>query len=309
MTTATMKFSLLFLVITLVVSTARAMEFGSVKAPVSTMLNDHASCIESLKQEASTSGVDMTAEPYCNDVYYLRFCLSSDYSSFQEKLEAFRNNLEWRASHNGRVICESARQAVSEASFDEDDWNYEEVHKRIPNSGIHKFLTPAHVTTLLSPQKDVVFVMKHGLIQDKELMRDLESQDVVDFMLYLKEVNFIVANRHSLKTNRLAFIITTNDLHGASLARGDKQFRAALNDSARFAAVHFPSVTGPTLMLNLPSWLTSFARAFAPSEVSHTLRFAQGPLKNVQTLQDIAIDGPERSQFMSNLNELVYSGS
>lgn len=301
-----MKLLISLLLLLCAVASTNAMEWNSSnKAPVSALLKDYSSCIESLKNEAAAAGVDMTAEPYCNDVYYLRFCLSSDYSSANELLMAFRNNLNWRTSQNGRAICDSARQAVLEA-FDEnpEEWDYTKVHK---HTKLQKFLTPAQVQTVVTPQKDVVFCMKHGLIQDKELMKSHDSQDVVDFMLYAKEVNFIVANRHSLQTNRLAFVLTANDLHGASLARGDKQFRAALNDSARFAAQHYPSLTGPTLMLNLPSWLTSIARAFAPSEVSHTLTFAQGPLKNVNTLADIANEGPERAQFFTSLNELVYS--
>jgi hypothetical protein len=292
----------------LVVSSTLAMEFGSSKVPVSVMLQEKASCIDLLKNEAASIGADMTAEPYCNDVYYLRFCLSGNYNTPQEVLQAFRRNLAWRQSE-GKLICDSARQAVNESfsSDDSDEWDYDKVHKRVPNAKLTKFLTPAHVQTLVTPQKDVVFVMKHGLIQDKALMKDHETRDVIDFMMYAKEVNLIVANRYSLRQDRLAFVLTANDLNGASLARGDKQFRAALNDSARLAAVHYPSLTGPTLMLNLPSWLTSVARAFAPSEVSHTLKFAQGPLKNVNTLTELVHDGPQRTQFFHNLNELVYN--
>jgi len=254
----------------------------------------------------------MTAEPYCNDVYYLRFCLSNDYTSSKERMQAFQKNLQWR-TQEGKTICDSARLAVLHAfsssshEEEEEEWDYDEVQKHVPNVGMNKFLTPAHVRTIVTPQKDVVFVMKHGLIQDKAIMKSFLEQDVVDFMMYAKEVNFLVANRHSLRQDRLAFVLTANDLHGASLARGDAKFRAALNNSARLAAQHYPSVTGPTLMLNLPSWLTSIARAFAPSEVSHTLKFAQGPLRNVNSLMDIAEDGPERTLFFQNLNELVYS--
>jgi hypothetical protein len=60
-------------------------------------------------------------------------------------------------------------------------------------------------------------------------------------------------------------------------------------------------------MLHLPSWLSSMAKAFAPSEVSHTMRFAQGPLQNVEELADIATDGPERADFFTHLDKLVYS--
>ena len=290
----------------LVVATSLAMEFGASKVPVSTMLHEHSSCIDLLKQEAAKKGANLKQEPFCNDVFYLRFCLSNDYSSKQDRLQAFRDNLSWR-QQGGKEICNLAREAVSEALIG-DKWDYDEVHRRAPNAIIRKYLTPAKVRTVVSPHGDMLFCMKHGLVQDKELMRSVKNpSEVVDFMIYAKEVNAIVANRHSLKTDRLAFVLTANDLHGASLARGDKQFRAALNDSARLAAKLYPSLTGPTLMLNLPSWMTSIARAFAPTEVSHTLRFAQGPLRNVDTLTDIASDGPERTQFFASLNELVYA--
>jgi hypothetical protein len=297
----------LLLSLVLLVSTTLAMEFGSSKGvPVSAMLHEHSSCIDLLKQEAVKNGANLQEEPFSNDVFYLRFCLSHDYSTTKDRLQAFRDNLSWRRQE-GKAICDSAREAVSQA-FVNDKWDYNQVHKRVPNAVIRKYLTPAQVQTVVSAKGDLVFCMKHSLVQDKELMRALENpNEVVDFMIYSKEVNAIVANRHSLKSDRLAFVLTANDLNGASLARGDKQFRAALNDSARLAARLYPSLTGPTLMLNLPSWLTSIARAFAPSEVSHTLRFAQGPLKNIDTLTDIASDGPERTQFFTSLNELVYA--
>ena len=96
-------------------------------------------------------------------------------------------------------------------------------------------------------------------------------------------------------------------MKGASLATGSPAFRAALQESAQLAARLYPSLTGPTLMLNLPSWLTSVARAFTPAVVANTLTFAQGPLQNVKTFMDIATDGPARAEFSSSLNDLVYN--
>jgi hypothetical protein len=295
----------LLMFLMMLLSTAAAMEFGSSKMAVSAMLKEHSSCIEEMKRETSKVVRDMNIEPYCNDVFYLRFCVSNDFESDEDCLEAFRDHLKWR-HQEGKQVCDAARAAASEAT--KEGWDYEPIHKGAPNSILNNFLTPQKVLTILLPRGDVMFLMNHGQIDDKALMKSISSpKDVVDFMIYAKEVNSIMANQRSLESDRLAFVLTANNLNGASLATGDRGFRNALNESARLAAKHYPSLTGPTLMLNLPSWLTPVARAFAPSEVSHTMTFAQGPLKNVEELTDIASDGPERADFFTHLNKLVYS--
>lgn len=303
MFTMTLRPSVTFCII--MMATVAAMEFGSSKVTVSAMLKEHSSCIEQMKAEASKVVRNMSMEPYCNDVFYLRFCVSTDYESDKSRLEAFRNTLAWR-QQEGKEVCDAARVAATEAT--KEGWDYEPIHKGIPSAIINKFFTPEKVLSIMLPHGDVMFCMNHGKIDDKKLMKSISSpKDVVDFMIYAKEVNAIMANQRSLQSDRLAYILTANNLHGASLASGDRGFRNALNESARLAAKHYPSLTGPTLMLNLPTWLTSVAKAFAPSEVSHTMRFAQGPLQHVEELTVIATDGPERADFFTHLDKLVYS--
>ena len=169
------------------------MEFGTTNVPVSSMLDKHALCISDLKARAAKIVPNIRDEPYCNDVFYLRFCLSNDYQSDQQRLDAFHEILTWRQEN--KKLCDAARAAASEATKD-GQWDYDPIHRDIPNSIISKHLTPSKVLTTFTPNGDVVFCMQHGEIDDRGLMKSLSSQkDVVDFMIYAKEVNAIVANQ------------------------------------------------------------------------------------------------------------------
>jgi hypothetical protein len=143
-------------------------------------------------------------------------------------------------------------------------------------------------------------------------MAALENIDqLVDFFVYCKEVNAIVANQRSLVSDKLVCLVTANDLSGVKLIGGDASFRTALSSASKVAAKLYPSLNGPTLLLNLPALLGALAKLFTPlfpPEVRKRLKFEQGPLAKVNDLMDVSYGGSQRAEFLSAIDNMVYKG-
>ena len=154
---------------------------------------------------------------------------------------------------------------------------------------------------------DLVYCIRAGKIDDKALMSDITTDQMVQFFLYCKEVNALVADMRSLSSDRLVQVVTVNDLNGVSLF-GDSSFRQALSASSTKANDLYPSLSGPTLLLNLPPLLGALAKLFTPlfpPEVRKRLKFEQGPLRSIENLTDI-LSGPSREEFLNDLDGILY---
>jgi hypothetical protein len=283
-----------------------SLAFSLSKKPVSSLLSEYASKIASLKEQTSTLVGDISVEPYSNDVFYLRYALSGDEADSQLK-EA----LDWRLGV-GKYICKAATEAVLEATSD-GAWKNGPVLARAPNSKlINKYLTSSTCLTTTTSQGDLIYCIRAGKINDVELMAALENIDqLVDFFVYCKEVNAIVANQRSLVSDKLVCLVTANDLSGVKLIGGDASFRTALSSASKVAAKLYPSLNGPTLLLNLPALLGALAKLFTPlfpPEVRKRLKFEQGPLAKVNDLMDVSYGGSQRAEFLSAIDNMVYKG-
>jgi hypothetical protein len=177
-------------------------------------------------------------------------------------------------------------------------------------AGCRKFLTPVNAISTTSSQNDLVYCIRAGQIDDVGLMEAVSVDELVDFFLYVKEVNAIVCNQRSADTDKLSKIVTCNDLKGVKLIGGSATFRQALSASSKVAINLYPATAGPTLLLNLPPLLSALVKLFTPlfpAEVNKRLKFAQGPLKDVESLTQIVPGGSKRDQFMKQLDDLVYN--
>jgi hypothetical protein len=257
--------------------------------PVSSLLTEHASDINQLKD------IDATLD---GDIAYLRYCLGID--DAHERVERFKSNLEWR-NGAGKNICEAARSAVTLATAD-GAWNNDPVLAAAPYSSKVKPFLAQKVLTTTSRQGDLVYCIRAGQINDKDLMKAVSVEEMVDFFLYAKEVNAIVANQRSKETDTLKSILTANDLAGVKLLGGSADFRSALSASSKLANDLYPATAGPTLLLNLPPLLNALVKLFTPlfpKEVNKRLKFAQGVIKG-------DLDQLDRTAFMNELDQIVY---
>lgn len=278
----------------------------AVKDPVTTLLHNHATDVAQLKEKAQSivGGDQMGEMPYNNDVFFLRYCV--DEKGIDDLAEA----LAWREGE-GKAICEAAVQAVKKATSGEEAWDNAPVRDGAPNAAkINPYITPTTTLTTSSSQGDLIYCIRAGLIDDNSLMASLDSVDeLVDFFLYCKEVNALVANDRSLQQDKLLSVITVNDLDGLKLIGGDATFRQALSAASKQANKLYPALNGPTLLLNLPRLLSALVKLFTPlfpPEVQKRLKFERGPLQGVKELVDITYGGKDRETFLKDVDTLCY---
>lgn len=287
-----------------------------VKEPVSTLLHMHNDDIMKLKQETQSivGEANMGQRPYNNDVFFLRYCVDG------KGVDDLRQVLTWREG-KGKAICEAAVGAVQKATSssgvsDASDggkqkWDNDPVRDGAPNaSKIKPFLTPTTTLTTTSSQGDLIYCVRAGLIDDTSLMASLNSVDeLVDFFLYCREVNALVANDRSIMVDRLLSVITVNDLDGVKLIGGDATFRQALSTASKQANGLYPALAGPSLILNLPRLVSALVKLFTPlfpPEVQKRLKFERGPLQDVEELIDVSHGGKDRQSFLMDIDRLCY---
>lgn len=276
--------------------------FG-VKEPVSALLQKHAADITSLKEETkSIVGDDKFGQvPYSNDVFYLRYCLD------EKGVEDLKTNLAWRQGE-GKAMCDAATAAYKAATAD-GGWNNGPIRDSAPSADIvNDYITRNTVLTTSSSNDDILYCVRAGKIDDNALMSKISVEDMVVFFLYAKEICSLVANDRSLKNDKLAYLITVNDLSGLKLVGGDKTFRTALSASSTKANELYPALGGPTLLLNLPKLVSAIVKLFTPlftEKVRAKLKFARGPLKDVMDLVDVAPGGKDRESFLKDIEELT----
>ena len=298
-------------VLTLTLTQVTVSAFSLADKPVSVLLNEKGPGIAALKEKAAGLGVDLSAKPYSNDVFFLRYCLEEDEDGV-DPTTTLTETISWR-NGEGKAICDAAVGAIAEATAEEGGWNNEPVLKAAPGSAVISEFLNNNCLTTTSSKGDLVYCIRAGKIDDVGLMKGLNGEigPLVDFFLYAKEVNAIVANDRSLQSDKLLSIITANDLSSVKLVGGDKSFRSALSASSKKAASLYPCLNGPTLLLNLPKLLSALVKLFTPlfpPKVKERLRFEQGPLSSIDTLADVTYGGIGRDKFLKELDDIIYDG-
>ena len=302
-------------------SIAAAFSAPQASTSVQALLSTNQEQIQSLKnvaQSISSNADDDAAVIPTNDVFYLRYLLETSYENDDERNEALKSNLQWRQT-DGRDIVTSAHAAILQAACggsseeDSNKWNNKPVEQAAPHSDrISKYLTSVQcITTSLPSTNDLVYIVRAGKIDDKALMSSVSVDEMIDFFLYVKEVHAAVADMRSVETDSLINVITCNDLSGVKLVGGSSDFRSALSLSSKKAVELYPSLSGRSLLLNLPSLLGALVKLFTPlfpEAVRKRIRFEKcGPLKNVDDLIEIVGEGGAvRDEFIKQIDTLAY---
>jgi len=271
---------------------------------VASLIAKHAAKISILRETA----VNFPGAP-SDSVFYLRYCIGQDSEDDGILVTKLQSNLEWRTGE-GKKICDSAEAAVKAATSTELPWDNTPVQEMAPHAQIvNKFVTSTQCLTTSTSRDDLVYVVRAGKIDDSQLMSEITVEELTEFFLYCREVNAIVANARSIQSDRLISVITVNDLKGVKLIGGDATFRNALSATSAITNQLYPGLSGPTLLLNLPRLLGALVKLFTPlfpKEVRKKIKFAQGPLRDVDNLMEISVPGQSRDKFMNYLDELLY---
>lgn len=285
-----------------------ALGFSLSDKPLSFLISENADKISSLKEVAAAIASDAPED----DVFYLRYALAgADEEEMKSRLE---ENVRWRSSGEGRLVCDAAKVAIEKATSG-DDWNNDPVRAAAPYASVvNDFITEASIVTTSSRAGDLIYCIRAASIDDTALMNAISVENLAIFFLYTKEVNAAVANQRSIGSDRLVCVCTANDLSGVKVIGGSAEFRKALSAASQRANELYPSLSGPSLLLNLPRLLTALVKIFTPlfpEEVRKKIKFARGPLSDVTALNEILAgsggDGSKRDNFLTAVEELIYS--
>jgi hypothetical protein len=240
---------------------------------------------------------------------------------------------QWRQT-DGKPIVEAAREAVATATAG-GGGDHDHVRDAAPHAEIiNEFITPQSVITTSTEDGDLVYgtfnayfqdtpryhtnictfifffgsVIRASSINDKELMDVATVDQVCDFFLYAKEVHNIVANERSARTGRMCSVIFANDITGVRKAP-DKRFSKALTSSSDQYESLYPSLAGPTMILNLPIILQAFVgllKPLFPKSVQERLVFKRAPvLASMDELTPLATDPTLRTRFVKEVKSLL----
>ncbi|GMH98913.1 hypothetical protein TrST_g6877 [Triparma strigata] len=259
-----------------------------------------------LKTKQTTVDKLATVAPDSSELTRLRFALA--FPSQAEATRALKATIAWRAGP-GKSIVEAASKAVVEATRNPGEWDNEPVRLAAPHAKtINQFITPKNILTLSTEDGDLVYIIRASAINDNQLMRKVSVKQLSEFFAYVKEVHSIVANARSERTGRLCEVIFANDISGIRLPPNSK-FSEALTSSSKQYEQLYPSLAGPTMILNLPLILQAFIALFKPlfpKTVQDRLLFERAPfLASQKELTPLTTTPKSRDRFLAEVKKLL----
>ena len=163
------------------------------------------------------------------EITLLRFALQ--FPNEADAQSALRDTLRWRQG-KGRYIVESAAAAVAAATAS-GGWENEYVRSAAPYAAkINNYITSKNILTISMNEGDLMYVIRASSIDDKSLMDNVSVDQLVEFLLYVKEVHSLIVNARSEKTGRLCGVLFANDISGIRNIP-DKRFSQALTASSQ----------------------------------------------------------------------------
>ena len=257
---------------------------------------------------ANRATVDALATefPDVPEITRLRFALA--FSTRAEVKRALRDSVAFRRGA-GRSLVDSAAKAYEQATSN-GGWDNEAVRAAAPHSAsINQFITPKNILTLSADNGDLVYVIRASLINDRMLMNRVTVKQMGEFFLYVKEVHNIVADARSLQSGRLCEVIFANDISGVR-AIPDPRFSKALTESSKQYEKLYPSLAGPTMILNLPLVLQAFIgliKPLFPTTVQDRLKFKNAPvLARLKELTPLSSSNDRsRKAFLAEIQRLL----
>lgn len=247
---------------------------------------------------------DLPAE--YDDVKLLRFAMQHA-GDVNAAVENVKEVLQWRNSE-GAAIVAAAREAVAQATAG-GGWNNVPVFKAAPHSDrVSKHITGSQMLVVSTKAGDLVTCIRAATIDSEALMKSVSEEEMVQFFLYAREINSIIAEQRTRATGHVTRLISANDLTGVSKFP-DQSFQNALTGSAKRAVTLYPGYSGPTVLLNLP-WLArmlvSILTPLFPGAVREKLKFARGPMAYMQNLEDV-LKEPAKTLFVDDLQAVLNS--
>ena len=168
--------------------------------------------------------------PY-DDIWALRFVLSHPEDA--DAARAAAETLRWRAEK---------KEMLAAAATGERPKRFE-VMERLVVAQYHG------ETSTGAP----LYIIRAGISNTVALTTEHTHDEVVEFMMYRKEIGFLLCDAITRKTRKLTKLVTVNDLSHVSLLAGtDKRFTAVLGAASKLSETLYPQLLDRAVLINAP---------------------------------------------------------
>jgi hypothetical protein len=168
--------------------------------------------------------------PY-DEIWALRFVLSHP-----EDAEAARNaaeTLRWRAENKDMLAAAARGERLK---------RFESIEPLV--------VAQYHGETSTGAP---LYIIRAGISNTMALTNTHTHEQMVEFMMYRKELGFLLCDAITRKTNKLTKLVTVNDLSHVSLLAGtDKRFTAVLGAASKLSETLYPQLLDRAVLINAP---------------------------------------------------------
>ena len=154
-----------------------------------------------------------------DDIWLLRFILSN--KTAKKSVDSVKFAINWRKERKDILDSICAGGEIPKANV----WNKFQV------AGRHK------------PAKDggPTFIIRMGLCNPSALMDNMTHQEVVDYVLCLRELDFRQCDQLTRKHRKLIKFTTINDMKGLKFVM-DRRFFKAIGEASKISEKVYPQV-------------------------------------------------------------------
>ena len=166
-----------------------------------------------------------------DDVWALRFVLSN--ADDAEALQSAKDTLEWR--RDKREIIEAAAAGTKLERF--------AAMERLVTADYHGYTTSGQP----------LYIIRAGTMNTAAMMDTIPTSEVVDFMMYRREIGFLKCDALTRSTRVLTKLVTVNDLnHVHNLTTVGTRFASVLRDASKLSEVMYPQLLDRAVLINVP---------------------------------------------------------
>ena len=195
------------------------------------LFEKHGARVRVLLQTLSGDGhVVGDSTPY-DDIWALRFVLSHPEDA--DAARAAAETLRWRAEKKEMLAAAATGERPKRV----------EVMERLVVAQYHG------ETSTGAP----LYIIRAGISNTVALTTEHTHDEVVEFMMYRKEIGFLLCDAITRKTRKLTKLVTVNDLSHVSLLAGtDKRFTAVLGAASKLSETLYPQLLDRAVLINAP---------------------------------------------------------
>ena len=168
--------------------------------------------------------------PY-DDIWALRFVLSHPEDA--DAARAAAETLRWRAEMQEMLAAAAAGKSLK---------RFESLERLV--------VAQYHGETSTGTP---LYIIRAGISNTVALTNAHTHEEMVEFMMYRKELGFLLCDAMTRKTRKLTKLVTVNDLSHVSLLAGtDKRFTAVLGAASKLSETLYPQLLDRAVLINVP---------------------------------------------------------